>query len=78
MSNLGHLLITFLKSWSGTLRSEERKVKTGIRSDLMSEVRMLGHIPMILPRSFWWIPLDCKKRMMEWMEFRGAEWRLGF
>lgn len=53
-------------------------MKTGMRSDLMSEVRILGHIPMILPKSFWWMPLDCKKVMMEWMECRGAVWREGF
>lgn len=52
--------MTFLKLWSGTLRSFERKLKTGLRSVLRLEVRILGHIPKILGRSFWWMPLDSR------------------
>ena len=70
--------MTLLKFLSGTLRSCERKLKTGIRSALMLEVRSFGHMPKILPKSFWWMPLDWRKEMMEWMESRVAVWRDGF
>lgn len=71
--------MTLLKFRSGTFKSWERKSKTGLSSDLMSEVRILGHMPMSLGRSFWWMPpFDWRKEMMEWMEGRVAEWRDGF
>lgn len=44
----------------------------------MSEVRILGHMPRILAKSFWWMPFDWRKEMMEWMEWREAVWRDGF
>lgn len=44
----------------------------------MSEVRILGHIPKILAKSFWWMPLDWRKVMIEWMECKEALWREGF
>lgn len=44
----------------------------------MSEVRTEGHMPNILAKSLWWIPLDWRKETTEWIEFRDAEWREGF
>ena len=54
-----------------------RKLKTGIRSVLMLEVRIWGHMPRILGMSFWWMPLDWRKEIMEWREWREAVWSEG-
>jgi hypothetical protein len=53
-------------------------MKTGLRSVLMLEVRILGHMPKILGKSFWRMPLDSRKEMMEWMDSRVAACREGF
>lgn len=38
----------------------------------------MGHMPKILRKSFWWMPLDWRKEIMEWMDWRVAVWREGF
>ena len=53
-------------------------MKTGIRSVLRLEVRILGHMPKILGKSVCWMPLDWRKEMIEWMDSRVAECRVGF
>lgn len=68
ISNHLSIYIVLRKTKKKSLRSSERKMKTGLRSLLMLEVRMLGHMPKILGRSFWWMPLDWRKEIMEWME----------
>lgn len=71
-------MTTRRRRWSGTWRSSERKEKTGIRSAATSEVSMVGHMPKILGRSEWWMPLERRKEMTELREWRGVEWREGF
>lgn len=48
-----------------------------MRSDLISEVRICGHMPKILPMSFWWMPLDWRKEIIYSMDCKEAEWRDG-
>ena len=55
-----------------------RKSKTGMRSVVRSEERILGHMPKILGMSFWRMPLVLRKEIMVWMEWRVVERRLGF
>jgi len=54
------------------------KSKTGVRSVLMSEVRILGHMPKILGRSFSRMPLEKRKVMMDCMDSMVAVRRSGF
>lgn len=54
------------------------KLKTGSSSDLISEVRIVGHMPNILPRSLRWMPLDWRKMTISWIECRETVRRDGF
>lgn len=54
------------------------KSKTGVRSVLMSAVRILGHMPKILGRSFSRMPLEKRKVMMDCMDSMVAVRRSGF
>lgn len=38
---------------------------------------MVGHMPKIRARSFWWMPLDCRKEMTSLREWREAVRRVG-